>query len=153
LWSKWLGASTVIGFDDQLALTELLFTSLLTQATAALVATGAHDRSRRQPVFRRSFLAAYAQRIGERLTQADRRAEHEARAEHGDALLPVLADRRRAVDEKVEVLFPHVVHTGSSRVDLRGWEAGARAADRAHLGDRQPAGPPPPTLPGSQPGR
>lgn len=58
---------------------ELLFTSLLVQATTAMLAAGsrqdAHGRSRTRS-FRQSFLAAYAQRIGERLASILRPAVH-----------------------------------------------------------------------------
>src|SRR5262249_14522034 len=42
VWSKEFGFSTVVGFPDAVAAVELLFTSLLVQATAALTAAGSH---------------------------------------------------------------------------------------------------------------
>jgi hypothetical protein len=134
VWSKWLGASTVVGYDEQLDLVELLYTSLLVQSTTAMVSTGRDARNRRQPSFRRAFLQAYAVRVSERLTATNSRVVEDASAEHGERLLPVLAARRSAVDERVDELFPSISRSGSRRVDVRGWLAGQEAADRADLG-------------------
>ena len=61
----------MIGFSADLDAVELLFTSLLVQASAALQRAGgkrdAAGRSRTRS-FRQSFLVAYAVRIGERLS-------------------------------------------------------------------------------------
>jgi hypothetical protein len=136
VWSKDISASTVVGYSDQLALVELLYTSLLTQGTTSLVAAGRSDRSRRQPGFRRAFLHAYAIRLGERLDETERRVEAEAVDEHGSGLVPVLAARRSAVDEAVDELFPRVEKGRGARFDVRGWVAGQKAADQADLGHR-----------------
>jgi hypothetical protein len=60
----------VVGFASDVEAVELLFTSLLVQAQAALQAAGARKRgdgSSRTRSFRQSFLVAYATRIQERL--------------------------------------------------------------------------------------
>lgn len=73
--------STVFGFMADLDAVELLFTSLLVQANAAMLRAGAkrdaHGRSRTR-AFRQSLLLAYATRIGERLSQATEHAEQQA---------------------------------------------------------------------------
>src|SRR5438552_3000516 len=60
---------------------ELLFTSLLVQANAAMIRAGGkkdeYGRSRTRS-FRQSFLVPYAIRIGERLAEATGHAEQEA---------------------------------------------------------------------------
>jgi hypothetical protein len=70
VWSKQLGFTTVFGYRDELDGVEELFTSLLVQATGALQRTGSKvdgiGRSRTTR-YRRSFLVAFALRIGERL--------------------------------------------------------------------------------------
>ncbi len=77
IWHKELGMSTVFGFMADLDAVELLFTSLLVQANAAMLRAGAkrdaHGRSRTR-AFRQSLLLAYATRIGERLSQATEHA-------------------------------------------------------------------------------
>jgi hypothetical protein len=141
VWSKEYGFNTVFGFETDLELVELLYTSLLVQATAAMTAQGSrHDRYGRSSTrsFRQSFLMAYADRIGERLSGATERASAEAAAEVGDsALLPVLAARDDAVRERVETVFPTL---RQHRVQVRnrdGWESGRAAADRASLQPRR----------------
>jgi hypothetical protein len=110
VWHKSLGLSTVLGFPGDLDAVELLFTSLLTQATAAMVQAGSR-RDDAGPAgtrsFRQSFLASYAQRIGERLGEAARAAESHAVADAPDSgVRAVLAARCRVVDERVSKMFP-----------------------------------------------
>lgn len=142
VWQKRLGMSTVIGFESDLDAVELLFTSLLVQANAAMLREGAkrdeHGRSRTR-AFRQSFLLAYAHRIGERLSEAADHVEHEAVAESGLSLLPVLAARHQAVDDAVGEMFgDHLVYgRGASVTDEEGWESGLAAADLAILNNRE----------------
>jgi hypothetical protein len=141
VWSKEYGFNHVFGFETDLELVELLYTSLLVQATAAMTAQGPRrDRSGRSSTrsFRQSFLTAYAYRIGERLTGATERASADAAAEMGgSALLPVLAAREEAVRERVESAFPSLVHQRVSVSNREGWESGRAAADRACLQPRR----------------
>jgi hypothetical protein len=124
------------------AAVELLFTSLLVQATTALVRAGSrrdpYGRSRTRS-FRQSFLTTYAQRIGERLAEAADAAERQAVADSpGTNLLPVLAARHRAVDDAVEEMFPEMTqHTVRSTHDREGWISGRAAADLATLHGRR----------------
>ncbi|MEZ5179016.1 MAG: DUF2786 domain-containing protein [Acidimicrobiales bacterium] len=70
-----LGLSAVIGLADDVAATELLFTSLLLQAQGALAAaakTAPPGTRVRSQSYRSAFLLAYAQRIGDRLDEANR---------------------------------------------------------------------------------
>jgi hypothetical protein len=153
VWSKAFGSSTVVGFDEQIELVELLYTSLLVQSTAAMVRAGRASASHRQPSFRRSFLQAFAVRIGVRLEEARCRVVEEASLEQGDGLLPVLAARRSTVDEAFDELFPTITTSGSRSVDPMGWRAGEEAANQADLG--QPRVRPSPggqrSLPGESP--
>ena len=68
-----LGFVAVLGDELDLDITELLSTSLLVQATRALVATD-RDSGRTGQVrnYRQSFLLAYATRIGQRLARGER---------------------------------------------------------------------------------
>lgn len=130
------GFAAVIGDEPSLDAVELLFTSLLVQATSAMVAAGdatAH-RANRTAAFRRAFLVAFGQRIGERL-EAARAATVDA-AGHADRLLPVLADADAAVQAVTDELFPHLTDQATRVSDGRGWDAGRAAAERADLGDR-----------------
>ncbi|WP_182877900.1 DUF2786 domain-containing protein [Microbispora sp. H10670] len=137
IWSRHLGFATVLGFPAGLAAVEVLFTSLLVQATTAMRQAGARrdgaGRSRTRS-FRQSFLAAYAYRIGERLHEAAGEAVRQAAAETSRDLLPVLAARDQAVDAAMEKMFPELsmVRTGSVG-NREGWISGRAAADQAVL--------------------
>jgi hypothetical protein len=113
VWHKSLGLTTVVGFPGDLDAVELLFTSLLTQATTAMVQAESHRDDARPPgtrSFRQSFLASYAQRVGERLAEAAKAAQRQAVADAPDSgVLAALAARYRAVDETVRKMFPDMV--------------------------------------------
>ena len=138
VWDRKLGFSTVYGFAADLGAVELLYTSLLVQATTAMVRAGArrdpYGRSRTRS-FRSSFLAAYAQRIGERLRATADEVTAQAAAEPaGKDLLPVLAARHQAVDRAVEAVFGELEERRvSAGRDYEGWISGRAAADLASL--------------------
>jgi hypothetical protein len=138
VWSRDLGFSTAIGFPADVDAVELLFTSLLVQATSAMVRAGSrtdgYGRSRTRS-FRRSFLAAYAARIGQRLTEATGQQTSEAAmASTGRDLLPVLASRQEAVDKAADAMFPQLTGFGvGSVMNEEGWLSGLGAADQAAL--------------------
>lgn len=137
IWDDEHAIATVVGSPVDLELAEMLFTSLLVQATRAMTEAGAVSsaghRLDRRPSFRRAFLLSYADRIGERLVVAGHHAEQEETQRRGSGLLPVLARRSAAVEREFEKLFPDSQQSRSVRVDARGWEAGRAAADRAVL--------------------
>ncbi|MFG3092559.1 DUF2786 domain-containing protein [Streptomyces antibioticus] len=133
VWNEPFCFSTVVGFEADLEAVELLFTSLLVQAHTAMTRAEAAQRAggrKRTKTFRQSFLAAYAHRIGTRLTAA-------AETQVGDDLLPVLATREVAVTAATDRLFPDTVTTRLRGVtDEAGWTEGAEAADRAQVRPR-----------------
>ena len=155
VWVRFLGCSTVVGYEADLDAVELLYTSLLVQATAAMTKAGSrkdHYGRSRTRAFRQSFLVAYASRIGERLREATDAATSDATAgitpddltevdgtfgpspkPSDERLLPVLAARSDAVNDETERLFPEMTsHSVNSR-DREGWAHGTAAADRAIL--------------------
>jgi hypothetical protein len=140
VWSRELGFGTVVGFEADLDAVELLFTSLLVQATRTLAAAGSRTDGyggSRTRSFRQSFLAAFAHRIGERLHEATAHEEEEAVAAHafGRELVPLLAARAEQVDEALGTWFPEVRQARVSPArDAEGWHSGRSAADRAELG-------------------
>jgi hypothetical protein len=132
-----LGCVHVVGFSADLEVVELLHTSLLVQAAAAMHAAGpqvdARGRSRTKS-FRRAFLLAYAWRIGGRLTEANDATEAAADAERGGDLLPVLRRRDAEVDAALADAFPRLRDRRTTAVtNAAGWGAGVAAADRADL--------------------
>ncbi|MGH3933889.1 MAG: DUF2786 domain-containing protein, partial [Pseudonocardiaceae bacterium] len=137
--SEKLGFTTVLGDEVDLEFVELLSTSLLVQATRAMVSAGSQTtrtgRSRTRS-YRQSFLVAYATRIGERLATA-RDAGTAAAVADPARLLPVLAARERVVDELFESMFPESVARSFSVGNAAGWHAGRAAADLAVLDTRR----------------
>ncbi|MFF2025755.1 DUF2786 domain-containing protein [Streptomyces sp. NPDC058171] len=135
VWNGELGFSTVVGFASDLDAVELLYTSLLVQGTTAMTRAEAGQRAagrKRTKTFRQSFLAAYAHRVGDRLTVTARRVT----ATVPDSL-PVLAAREVAVTDHAERLFPRTTSTRLRGVtDEAGWHEGTRAADEVSLGER-----------------
>ncbi|NIH79608.1 DUF2786 domain-containing protein [Amycolatopsis viridis] len=122
-----LGFVVLVGHEVDLDLVELLSTSLLVQANEAMLAAGTRSRTRS---FRHAFLLAYAGRVGERLTAADRAAGEEF---PDDRLLPILTRRRQEVDTLFGELFPRTVTRRTTISNGDGWAAGRAAADRARL--------------------
>jgi hypothetical protein len=134
IWSPHAGFATVMGFAVDLQLTDMLFTSLLVQATRASAEATATDRRLRTPSFRRAFLIAFAHRIGERLEATRQQASTEAEQQYGSALVPILAGREAAVSEAYTRTFPDTKVMPTRRLNAHGWHAGRAAADRAQIG-------------------
>jgi hypothetical protein len=136
--SEALGFTTVLGDEVDLEIVELLSTSLLVQATRAMVSAGSQTsptgRSRTRS-YRQSFLIAYATRIGERLSMA--RDVSTAAVADPARLLPVLAARERVVEELFESMFPRSASRSYSVGNAAGWYAGRAAADLAVLDTRR----------------
>lgn len=127
--------SMLVGHADDLAAVQVLFTSLLVQATNAMTeatASSSAGARSRTTTYRHTFLLAYAHRISERL----RNAEAEVLAEPGTRdLVPVLRARAHETDALVEEVFGSgltSMDTGQ-RFDPAGAVHGRAAADRARL--------------------
>ncbi|HVV10049.1 DUF2786 domain-containing protein [Amycolatopsis sp.] len=128
-----LGFLAVVGHEVDLDIVELLATSLLVQATEAMLAAGRHvslSGQSRTRSFRHAFLLSYAVRIGERLAEADKAGGEQLSDER---LLPVLARRTAEVDALFGRLFPDVGRRTHSVSNGAGWQAGRAAADQAKL--------------------
>lgn len=133
VWAQELGFATVIGDERDLTATELMVTSLLVQATRAMVdrgRTASVDGRSRSRAFRQSFLVAYAARIGERLAGANAAVEKDV---VGADLLPVLVADRQRVTQAREALFPTTVQRSVAVSSYQGYAAGRAAADLAQL--------------------
>lgn len=136
VWSKDMGFSTVFGFAGELEAVEELFTSLLVQATAALRREGSRQdqfgRSRTTR-FRRSFLIAFAVRVGQRLRQTvDATVEASGRAT-GSALVPILAARNDATRAAAKAAFSEMRSFAPTATDGEGWYLGTLFGDQADL--------------------
>jgi Protein of unknown function (DUF2786) len=143
VWTRHWGFSTVFGDEGDLDAVELLYTSLLVQATRAMVseprASGVGRSAGRRGgragdtrSFRQSFLVAFARRVGERLAQAAEAVTADE-ATRSTALVPLFEARRAAAKAALDEAFPDLRTTRMSARNAEGWQAGVRAADRAEL--------------------
>jgi hypothetical protein len=138
VWRTDLALMALVGYERDLDAVDVLFTSLLVQATRAMVRDD--DAARRGPQrhvrsYRQSFLVAYAGRIRERLHEAATDARRQAEAELGDCVLPVLVRRDSDVARATEQWFPYLKRTARPSVtNQEGWVAGRTAAELADLG-------------------
>ncbi|SEM39925.1 DUF2786 domain-containing protein [Rhodococcus maanshanensis] len=134
LYNSRMATATMVGAPVDLEQVEMLFTSLLVQATRAMSKAG--EDGSRSTSFRKAFLFGFAIRIGQRLTEADKAATArvvvDAEVRFGD-LLPLLAGRAAAVKAEVDRLFGPTKSWQHSAVDPRGARAGREAADAATL--------------------
>ena len=127
-----LGFCILVGSQADLHAVELLVTSLLVQADAAMLRHGRRTDGfggSRTRSFRRSFLIAYAVRIGERLQQA----VETVTAEQAPDLVPALRDHDEKVTEAFAAALPHTVMKATTFSNADGWAAGVVAADLAQL--------------------
>jgi hypothetical protein len=137
IWSKAERCSTVFGFADEVVAVEELFTSLLVQATRALLRAGskrdAFGRSRTRS-FRRSFLVAFAVRIGERLSAVVEATVDDVSTATGTDLVPILNRRSDVAEAAARAAFPFTSRMSTSASDGEGWSAGTAFGDEADLG-------------------
>lgn len=122
---------TVIGFQSDLDVVEILYTSLLVQASHASVASHRTDRS-----FRTSFWYGFAHRVYQRLEETRRVVVQEAVEEtHSASTALVLRDREEEVDAYQRELFPNLRKATGARIGSRdGFGSGVSAANRANIG-------------------
>jgi hypothetical protein len=127
----------LFGDPGDLEAIELLFTSLLVQATTAMLQARSPRRAAASTTaaFRRSFLTAYAVRIGERLERATAAATRAASEGTGRAVLPVLARRHAAAQDAATAAFPRARPSRLPVSSAAGASAGLAAADQARIGD------------------
>lgn len=138
----------VFGHRSDLERVELLFTSLLLQATTWLGRTPVPAREH-VAAFRRSWLAGFRIAVVRRLREAERAAEQAAEAAtHGPAAGVrrdtglVLADRSARVADAVSQEYPRLRTAPERRLSGSGMTDGWAAGQRADLGGTRLAGMP-----------
>jgi hypothetical protein len=134
IWSSYSQKATLIGFSHDIEAIELMYTSLLLQATSSMLASGAQTDWRgrsRTKSFRQSFLVAYARRVGQRLHEAREAVVEEETAKTGTSVALVLASKREVVSSTMKEAFPTLgtFSTSISNGDgvRAGWHAGGTA--------------------------
>jgi hypothetical protein len=131
-----VGAVTVFGHASDRERVELLYTSLLLQATGQLVRLRPPGHGESVAAYRRSWLHGFAVEVHRRLTSAEARAAETAAAPGGAGagVALVLADRRDRVDRAYAAAFPRLAHARRSALSGSGFGEGVRAGGRADLG-------------------
>ena len=125
---------TLVGFPGDVAMVELLFTSLLLQASTAMrAASAARDDVK---AFRRAFLFGYADTIGARLRRVREETVSEAVAATPGTDL-VLVDREARVAAAFTREFPRLRTLRVTSSSGSGFVAGQDAGVRADLSARQ----------------
>ena len=132
-------AMHLFGFAADLERVELLYTSLLVQASMALAVVDIPEWDS-VAAFRRSWLVGFACAVGERLRQAEERASAAPRPASGPSVALVLADRSDRVDRRVEEAYPHLRISPARRLMGGGLDSGYAAGQRADLGGPRLAG-------------
>jgi hypothetical protein len=123
---------TLVGYAADLDLVELLFTSLLLQASTAMRL--ASDGQRRVRAFRHAFLMGYAGAASSKVRDAQQRVVDESASRDGASTALVLRDRREAVDRVVGEMFPRLGRLRTTVSDGGGLRAGRVAGSAADLG-------------------
>ena len=140
-----VAAVTVLGFASDQARVELLYTSLLLQASAQLARQRPAWVGESVAAYRRSWLHGFAVRVHQRLVEAEARAAESAAAARaspsagpsaGPSVALVLADRRARVDRAYAEEFPQIGRARQTRLSGSGYAAGDQAGVRADLGGR-----------------
>ena len=140
-----VAAVTVLGFASDRARVELLYTSLLLQASAQLARQRPAWVGESVAAYRRSWLHGFAVRVHQRLVEAEARAAESAAAARaspsggpsaGPSVALVLADRRARVDRAYAEEFPQIGRGRHARLSGSGYAAGTQAGARADLGGR-----------------
>jgi hypothetical protein len=125
----------LFGFASDLDRVELLFTSLLVQASLALAA---QPTPRRESIaaFRRSWLEGFTHAVVLRLRAAEARAASDAvdPPQQGRSVALVLADRSVHVSQRVSETYPKLRFAGPRRLAGSGRRDGYHAGQRADLG-------------------
>ena len=127
----------VVGFRSDLDTVELLYTSLLLQATRLMAAHGQEVDpwgKNRTKSFRNAFLQGFAHSVGARFELNRRAAEAEATEWSDSDALPVLVERAEQVTGKMHELFPNLGTLRTSVSNGAGVNAGVRAGRTADIG-------------------
>jgi hypothetical protein len=123
----------LFGFESDLERVELLFTSLLVQASYGLAGARPAWSYESVSAYRRSWLAGFTQAIRMRLHQAEERAKHEAQDSVPGVAL-VLVKRSDLVDRAVDHAYPKLRPSPRRRLSGSGHGDGQSAGRRADLG-------------------
>jgi hypothetical protein len=138
-----VAAVTVFGFASDRERVELLYTSLLLQATGQLVRlrpdTTAFGTGESVAAYRRSWLQGFAAQVHQRIAAREEAARADAteqgRASAGGTSTElVLVDRSAQLDRAYAETFPDATRARRPKLSGSGFREGAEAGRRADLG-------------------
>ena len=127
----------LFGYESDLVRAELLFTSLLLQATSRL-GRAPVPRHQHKAAFRRSWLAGFRLAVARRLLEAERRAEDSAAkafTQSGTTAAVVLTDRSLSVSAAVAEAYPRIATARPRQLSGDGLAQGWAEGQRADLGE------------------
>jgi len=142
---------TMFGYESDIDIVQLLYTSLILQAVNTMLKHGSVTDLRgnnRTRSFRHSFLVGFASIVATRLQEVAHTAAGEAESDSADSgtksVLPVLADRENQVEHAVSNKFPSLRKLSTTVSNSSGLSAGQNAGATAdigtkNLGGRRPA--------------
>jgi hypothetical protein len=137
---KTITGATLFGFPADLERAQVLYTSLLLQATRDVVRERPQSWESKA-AYRRSWLAGFGAAIGRRLQETEETAEREAERDTGRSVALVLADRSAVVDRAVADAFPSVGRPRPRQLSGSGMGDGYAAGQRADIGASQVGAP------------
>lgn len=124
----------VSGYRSDLEAVQMLYASLALQM-AKEVATVTPTGRKSLATARKSFMAGFASRVGEKLRKAEEAATATTQVTAGRSTDLVLRDRQAAVDDYFDRMTPNVGAVKTRKVgDHNAYHAGRQAGDRADLG-------------------
>jgi hypothetical protein len=128
----------IIGYQSDVERAELLYTSLLLQATTQLTRVRPHRLSDESvAAYRRSWLYGFATAVYRRLLAAEQKAEQSSTAAgeqaSGVSTALVLVDRKAQVEKTMTELFPNLRKGRGRSPTGTGAGAGYAAGQRADL--------------------
>lgn len=131
----------LFGFGSDLLRAEVLYTSLLLQATTGIQRAVA-PRGESLAAYRRSWIAGFTSAVVRRLRESEDRARHTAESAptQGRSVALVLADRSVAVREVLEAEYPYLHKAQRRQLSGTGGRSGFLAGQRADLGARTVGG-------------
>ena len=137
-----IDAVTVLGFESDLERVDVLYTSLLVQATRGVVQQRPVWRDESVAAFRRTWMIGFADAVTQRLLKANERAvaEHDATSTAGPSAALVVVDRTSKVTKAFDEQYGHLKVGPARRLSGSGYAAGPSAGRRADIGQTRITG-------------
>jgi hypothetical protein len=134
---------TLIGYPSDIERVRQMFAALQMQMISAEVKSReSRPHYENAITWRVSYYSGFANRMGQRITEAADRAKQQARQEHGTGTDLVLADRGKTVRQYMNAQFGRT-RKSTARTTVRSgaaYQAGRSAADRSDMGNTRVGG-------------